>query len=219
MAKSSEITVLGPGEADEHAALVKHGRRAYVFHTTDGIAPILRSILIALVLGQKDEDYRKLEAEYQINLSKWVEGEIKAKNILIKRMSATVRPQTIRTMTARLLFDHVFHLSEIDMDLPNNKNITNPPPSQNSSASDMVMLPTNLWNLQYITHTPETLASAIELNSELISNLFVSSAPNQTPPSTSSSPIIPNLHQNFRISTPLITPYDGKPENLRPFCS
>lgn len=113
MAKSSEITILGPGvsfiewEADVQAALVKRGRLAHVFHNIDGIIPALRPVLLARVPNQKEEEYKQLEAEYQKDLSRWVEGEIEAKNILIKRMSATVRPQTIRTMTAKQLFDHV----------------------------------------------------------------------------------------------------------------
>ena len=48
MAKSSEITVLGPGvsfiewEADVQAALVKRGRLAHVFHNIDGIPSAYR---------------------------------------------------------------------------------------------------------------------------------------------------------------------------------
>ncbi|KHJ32152.1 hypothetical protein EV44_g4975 [Erysiphe necator] len=86
---------------------VKHGCLAHVFHNIDGITPILRPVLPARVPDQDDEDYKKLEAEYQTNLTKWVEGEIQDKNMLIKRMILTVRPQSVRIMTAKQLFDHV----------------------------------------------------------------------------------------------------------------
>ncbi|POS81967.1 hypothetical protein EPUL_006006, partial [Erysiphe pulchra] len=99
------------------------------------------------------------------------------------------------------------------MDLTGDENIKNLP------SSNLVMLPTNLWNIQYITHTPEILSSAIKIDPELVSRLFDLRPPPQSPTSATPSPVISNPQQNFRISAPLITPYDGTPKNLRPFCS
>ncbi|KHJ33055.1 hypothetical protein EV44_g3119 [Erysiphe necator] len=90
---------------------------------------------------------------------------------------------------------------------------------QSSSTFNIVMLPTNLWNLPYITHSPEILSAAIKIDPELVSHLLASSNSTQKLPDIDSNTPSPSPLPALRVTAPQITPYDGKSENLRSFCS
>lgn len=46
------------------------------------------------------------------DLKKWNEGEIEAKNILLRRLSSSVRPQFFRQMSAKQIFDTIALIRE-----------------------------------------------------------------------------------------------------------
>lgn len=76
-----------------------------------------------------------------------------------------------------------------------------------SSSKTPKLLPANLWNLPYITLSPEILEAASSLDPERVSQLFAASTISKVPPLRSYLPTQP------------ITPFDGSPSNLRSFCS
>lgn len=88
----------------------------------------------------------------------------------------------------------------------NNIEIAQPASQAPPSSQNVNLLPPDLWNLPYITFTPEILYAATQINGKRVSELFASS--NQTQPQTS-----------HRVPVPAITPYDGRPSTLRSFCS
>ncbi|KAI0990902.1 hypothetical protein K3495_g17285, partial [Podosphaera aphanis] len=112
MEKESAI-VLAPGisfadwESDLQAALIHKGRLAHVFHNLDGIKPALRPIEPSRKPETTDADFEKVSASYTESLARWSEGEIEAKNVLLRRLSPGVRPQNFRQMSAKQIFDTI----------------------------------------------------------------------------------------------------------------
>ncbi|POS81725.1 hypothetical protein EPUL_006558, partial [Erysiphe pulchra] len=89
---SQEITViLGPGVslsnwiANLQSALVRRKCLGNVFHNIPGIKPALRPI--EPNGNTSDAEYSKKITEYEIELVKWIEGEIEARNILVNRIT------------------------------------------------------------------------------------------------------------------------------------
>ncbi|KHJ32092.1 hypothetical protein EV44_g4484 [Erysiphe necator] len=107
-----------------------------------------------------------------------------------------------------------FETSDVMNEIPGIQNTTNPLLEHNPSGSkNITLLPPHLWNLPYVTFSPELLEATTQHDPERVSQLFSSSNDPQTPnPPTSSQP---------RPYLPVqpITPYDGTPGNLRLFCS
>lgn len=86
-----------------------------------------------------------------------------------------------------------------------------------SRQTNPTLLPSHLWNLPYITHSPEILEAATKQDGERVSQLFASSiAPTTT---TTPIPIISSPQTRIHLPIQPITPYDGTPRNLRSFCS
>lgn len=111
MARESAIT-LTPGisfadwESDLQAALIKKGRLSHIFHDIPEIKPAVRPI--APVKGYKTEaEFSNAFKKYEEELGKWKEGEIEAKNVLLRRLSPSVRPQDFRRMIAKQIFDNI----------------------------------------------------------------------------------------------------------------
>ena len=77
------------------------------------------------------------------------------------------------------------------------------------------LLPPHLWNLPYITLSPEILEAASSIDGERVSQLFAASAPSTT--INSPAPAAPFIRPRLPVQP--ITPFDGSPVNLRPFCS
>ncbi|KAI0991980.1 hypothetical protein K3495_g16206, partial [Podosphaera aphanis] len=71
---------------------------AHVFHNLDEIRPAVRP--------ERPSDPTAMNQYYQ-NLAKWKEGEIEAKNVLLRRLSQSVRPHNFRNMTAKQIFDNI----------------------------------------------------------------------------------------------------------------
>lgn len=97
---------------------------------------------------------------------------------------------------------------------------TAPAQAGNSRSSDTKvprLLPPHLWNLPYITISPEILETASIIDPERVSRLFAESIPSTAAiPSTGPS-TVPQLRSRLPVQP--ITPFDGKAANLRPFCS
>ena len=112
MNKSSAI-VLTPGvsfadwESDLQAALIKKGRLAHVFHDFEEIQPAFRPREPIRGENQTDDEFCKTSAKYAEELARWKEGEIEAKNVLLRRLSPSVRPQNFRRMSAKQIFDTI----------------------------------------------------------------------------------------------------------------
>ena len=89
MEEASAI-ILAPGisfvdwKSALQAALIKKGRLAHVFHNLDEIKPATRPTEPT----EPDAMNKYYEA-----LAKWKEGEIEAKNVLLRQLSPSVRPQ------------------------------------------------------------------------------------------------------------------------------
>lgn len=100
------------------------------------------------------------------------------------------------------------------LEMQGNQSISNDSIDQShSKLANLTLIPSHLWSLPYITHSPEILEAATRMDGERMGWLFASSTSSHTP-TTSISPQ-PRLHLPIQP----ITPYDGKPENLRSFCS
>lgn len=112
MEKEAPI-ILAPGvsftdwESDLQAALVKKGRLAHVFHNLEDIEPAIRPVAPVKGERQSESEYSQLLIKYKENASKWKEGEIEAKNVLIRRLSEGVRPQDYRRMSAKQIYDSI----------------------------------------------------------------------------------------------------------------
>lgn len=112
MDKESPI-ILAPGvsftdwESDLQVALIKKGRPAHVFHDLEEIEPALRPIAPTRKEGQTDQQFEQILLKYKEAAKKWKEGEIEAKNVLIRRLSEGVRPQDYRRMSAKQVFDNI----------------------------------------------------------------------------------------------------------------
>lgn len=102
-------------------------------------------------------------------------------------------------------------------DVADHENPLNLPQDQGHSRSrNIVLIPSHLWNLPYITFLSEILEAASQLDGERVSKLFEQSIFSPTPtPSASMNP----PHSRFHLPIQPITPYDGTPGKLRPFCS
>lgn len=82
--------------------------------------------------------------------------------------------------------------------------------------SDLVeLIPSDLWSLPYFS-LPGILKAATRANPVRVGEVCMASA-NPQPPCLSAP--APTIAPPIRISAPQIHPYDGKSENLRPFCS
>ncbi|KAI0992414.1 hypothetical protein K3495_g15771 [Podosphaera aphanis] len=77
------------------------------------------------------------------------------------------------------------------------------------------LIPSRLWSLPYITHTAAMLEAASMIDEERVSQLFASSTSLQTAP----APTAGASQLNLQSRGPSISLYDGKPGNLRSFCS
>ncbi|KAI0994963.1 hypothetical protein K3495_g13218, partial [Podosphaera aphanis] len=112
MSKDSAI-ILADGvsfadwESDLQAALIKKGRLAHVFHNLDEIKPAIKPRPPVPHEKKSAEVFDKLSAEYEENLARWKEGEIEARNVLLRRLSPSVRPQNFRKMSAKQIFDNI----------------------------------------------------------------------------------------------------------------
>lgn len=130
MAKDSAI-VLAPGvsfadwESDLQAALVKKGRLGHVFHNIKEIIPIIEPIEPTRTEGQSDSDFSSLHKDYEMKAAMWREGEIEAKNILMRRLSEGVRPQNFRRMTAKQVFDNISSSREEGAAMPHETAVRN----------------------------------------------------------------------------------------------
>lgn len=111
MASTVPRVVLGSGvsfsewETDVQAALAEKKRLAYVFHDI-GMRPIVRPEKPLKTANITETQYQTLLEKYHDNVDKWIEGDVEAKNILVCRMSAEVRPKNYRKYTAKQLFEH-----------------------------------------------------------------------------------------------------------------
>lgn len=82
-------------ESDLQVALIHKGRLAHVFHNLDGIKPALRPIEPSRESETPDAEFEKISASCTENLARWNEGEIEAKNVLLRRLSPSVRLQNL----------------------------------------------------------------------------------------------------------------------------
>lgn len=111
MASIVPRVILGPGvsfsewETDVQAALAEKKRLAYVFHDI-GMRPIVRPEKPVKSETTTEIQYKVLLDNHQDELDKWIEGDVEAKNIIVCRMSAEVRPKNYRKYTAKQLFEH-----------------------------------------------------------------------------------------------------------------
>ena len=112
MDKTAAI-ILGPGtsfldwESDLQAALIKKGRLSHIFHNLEEIRPAIQPTEPLNKQGQSDIEFSKLLDKHYDDLREWKEGEIEAKNILLRRLSQNVRPQNFRHMSAKQIFDNI----------------------------------------------------------------------------------------------------------------
>lgn len=111
MASTVPRVILGPGvsfsewETDVQAALAEKKRLAYVFHDI-GMRPIVRPEKPVKAPNTTEAEFQILLEKYQDEVDRWIEGDVEAKNILVCRMSAEVRPKNYRKYTAKQLFEH-----------------------------------------------------------------------------------------------------------------
>ena len=109
----STAIVLSPGvsfadwESDLQAALIKKGRLAHIFHDLDEIKPAKRPDPPTIKTGHSKEEFDLIFSKFEDDLAKWKEGEIEAKNILLRRLHESVRPQNFRKMSAKQIFDTI----------------------------------------------------------------------------------------------------------------
>ncbi|KAI1002332.1 hypothetical protein K3495_g5869 [Podosphaera aphanis] len=93
-------------ESELQAALI-NGRLSHVFHDLDEIKPAIKPRPPVPHEKQSTEVFDKLSTEYEENLARWKEGEIEAKNVQLRRLSPSVRPQNFRKMSANQIFDNI----------------------------------------------------------------------------------------------------------------
>ncbi|KAI0993634.1 hypothetical protein K3495_g14550, partial [Podosphaera aphanis] len=95
---------------------------------------------------------------------------------------------------------------------------TLPPQAQQTSV---ILLPSSLWSLPYLTHSNEILNAAVQANAVRVGELFASSASTGPTPLPTSQPMSapPTIQPAVRIPAPRIAEYDGSKANLRSFCS
>lgn len=82
--------------------------------------------------------------------------------------------------------------------------------SQNTATQ---LIPSDLWNVQYLLLVPGALQAASVMNPARVAEVFAQSA-NPQAPITSSLPPAP-----IRLTAPPIAAYDGESRSLRTFCS
>lgn len=91
------------------ALQAKLGRKnvlGHVFHDIPGIRPITAPV-DPTITNPAAENYQDLLDLYLTNLERWTLGEIEAKNIIIQRLTNTMRPNNYNNMTAKALFDTI----------------------------------------------------------------------------------------------------------------
>lgn len=81
------------------------------------------------------------------------------------------------------------------------------------------LIPSEAWNITYLS-VPGVLPLATRINSQRVCEVFTASTTSIPALATSTQPPQTNTYpHHIRVSAPSITPYDGMPQTLRPFCS
>lgn len=112
MGNNENKVILGSGVAFSkwrsslQAKLARREVIDHVFHDIEGIDAALRPTLPDRST-QSDEQFEAQIKEYRKSRTKWILGEIEAKNIIIDRLSASVCPETYDNLTAKQLYDGI----------------------------------------------------------------------------------------------------------------
>lgn len=88
---------------------------------------------------------------------------------------------------------------------------------QESPDNNIPLIPAHFWNVQYLLQVPGALIAASSLDPARVAEVFAETKPKFEAPSSYSPPGLSEFPS--RLSVPPISPYDGKPSSLRPFCS
>lgn len=115
-----------------------------------------------------------------------------------------------------------FSLSDAELNKPSHNKIkgsdtvmTHPVEQSSPSIRMPKLLPPHLWNLPYITLSPELLEAATDIDAERVSRLFAESTNSKINPLSAS----PSSQARPHFPVQPIAPFDGRSVNLRSFCS
>lgn len=97
---------------------------------------------------------------------------------------------------------------------------TSPPSDYMETDENITLLPPDLWSRDYLILGPGVLSAATRVNPVRVAQIFAASTSLQNSKSNTNTdtPLLAPISFS-RPVPPLITPYDGTPINLRPFCS
>lgn len=106
------MVILGPGvnfgvwKLDLQMELVRCGLIGHVFHDI-GIPPKPKPTAPARTEGQTESAFIQLQEDYEIKLERWTEGEIIAKEVIMRRVAFADTLQNFWTATAKELYDGI----------------------------------------------------------------------------------------------------------------